>query len=771
MRIQNQAVIADHWQVERPLTTTGQHYLLRTKGQVESPELGVLSLLPTEFDAETAARWCRALSETPHPGIMLPQSALMVQGQAAVLTASVQGRPLDEVRIDSLPDLLRLMARTAELLHALHSQGRYHGTLEAGLIWLRNTTTPRLCGLLPTADATCPVDDSAIQTDLQALAAITLEQLIDPTAALSERCRQSYRDYPEAIALCKLHGAPRGQMAAPESLARLLHRILDADADADDTSTPAIGMIEWRDQLDDLALAMTRSAPRSSPDWSIAAVAASTPAPSSISPAHLSDPSPEPASRRWIGQTLAASLAVSALLLGSWWWFGSYRNAPAPAVTEVEVAAEPAEPLALEPELPEVPDEAALQALFEAREAAQKVLDALIADRQILDERAVTEWAAEPFEHLLSLKSAGDQAYVQQDFVNAGEQYSAALAISQTLVERWEQERDAANQRGMTALAEGDSATALASFTLAAAIDAEHPVATRGLARAAVLDQVLLLSRQARQALRDEDPVAARALYLEVQELDADTPEIAQHISSIDAQLTDQAYREAVSQGLSALEQGRLEVARTRFDEANRIRPGTSVVRDGLQDIQRRLRDQRVVDHRQRAEQLIDQELWQDAVRHFDEILKRDPDAAFAQRGREQASRRLTLDKSLTEMLGNPSRWWSPRGRELMQARLDEAVAIAQPGPRLNDQISRLQVELSRSNQPIEVALMSDNQCQVDVYRVSRLGQFAQTSLKLKPGSYTVVGTRPGYRDVRKVVHVQAGQSPDPVQVVCDEEV
>ncbi len=768
MRIQNQAVIDARWRVERPLTTTGQHYLLTDQ---DSFEQAVLSLLPAGIDSAAAEQWCTALSSQPHPGLMLPTTILSVDDQLALLTPSVIGQPLDQVSSESLPDLLRLIARSAELLHALHLQGRSHGSLQSGLIWLKNATTPRVCGVLPMPESAEPIE-STRQADLRALASILLDQLIDPTAALSETCRQACRDYPEAIAVCKIYSAPRPQMAAPKALAHLLHQILDGAPGVTTSDTAGISVVEFRDQLDDLALSVSRSAPRSRPDWTLESLAASTMA-GSTTPAHSASPdqsSDRQPHRRFLPALLVFSVLIL-LVFGTWLLSSSPSDLPALTPTVVDAEPDEIDSVVSVPETPEIPDEAALQVLFEARESAQEILDALIADRQILDERAVADWADEPFNRVLAWKSEGDQQFVQQQFVEAQGRYAEALTISQSLIERWPNERDAANQHGMAALADGDSATALASFTLAAAIDADDPLAQKGLARSAVLDQVLLLSRQARQALRDDDLPASQALYQQVRDLDSDTPGVDQNLVSIQTQLADQAYRAEVSTALSALEQGRFEAARASFDQANRLRPGTTVVRDGLQDIKRRLRDQRVVDHRQRAEQLIAQEQWQDAARHFEEVLKRDPDAAFAQQGNTQAVERQALDESLSGMLNEPSRWWSPQGRDLMQASLDQATLIGQPGPRLQDQISRLQAELSRSNQAVEVALQSDNLCQVDVYRVSRLGQFSKTSLRLKPGSYTVVGTRPGYRDVRKIVRVQAGQSPDPVRVICDEEV
>jgi hypothetical protein len=67
------------------------------------------------------------------------------------------------------------------------------------------------------------------------------------------------------------------------------------------------------------------------------------------------------------------------------------------------------------------------------------------------------------------------------------------------------------------------------------------------------------------------------------------------------------------------------------------------------------------------------------------------------------------------------------------------------------------------------VVLESDAATEVMVYRVGRLGTFTRHELKLKPGTYTVVGSRPGYRDVRLQLVVTPGPPPMPLVIRCTE--
>jgi hypothetical protein len=72
---------------------------------------------------------------------------------------------------------------------------------------------------------------------------------------------------------------------------------------------------------------------------------------------------------------------------------------------------------------------------------------------------------------------------------------------------------------------------------------------------------------------------------------------------------------------------------------------------------------------------------------------------------------------------------------------------------------------------PVKILLESDNFTEVAVYKVGKLGRFATQELSLRPGTYTVVGTRNGYQDVRKKIIIKPGQGPVRIAVKCEVEI
>ena len=57
------------------------------------------------------------------------------------------------------------------------------------------------------------------------------------------------------------------------------------------------------------------------------------------------------------------------------------------------------------------------------------------------------------------------------------------------------------------------------------------------------------------------------------------------------------------------------------------------------------------------------------------------------------------------------------------------------------------------------------------MYQVGRFGTFENHELDLIPGTYTVLGTRSGYRDVRLSLVIRPGVEPAPFMVRCEDKI
>jgi hypothetical protein len=231
----------------------------------------------------------------------------------------------------------------------------------------------------------------------------------------------------------------------------------------------------------------------------------------------------------------------------------------------------------------------------------------------------------------------------------------------------------------------------------------------------------------------------------------------------------DDAFAATVSEGLAALDRGAWAEARGAFERARNARPDASVVADGLARAEAGLRADSLAEHRKRAEAAEAREDWRAALREYEAALGIDPAVSFGQAGRSRSSQRAELDERLEAYLARPGRLSAEAVAHEAQTALERAAELDPAGPRLTRQIAALQQRLREARTRVAVRLLSDGKTAVSVLRVGPLGSFEETSLDLRPGSYVVVGTRRGYRDVRRTLVVAPGRSPEPLRVSCDE--
>jgi hypothetical protein len=123
----------------------------------------------------------------------------------------------------------------------------------------------------------------------------------------------------------------------------------------------------------------------------------------------------------------------------------------------------------------------------------------------------------------------------------------------------------------------------------------------------------------------------------------------------------------------------------------------------------------------------------------------------------------------MAALLAAPERVWTPAGRAEAQRVIEAAAATAAPKARLERDAAELAGQVQAAGVPVRVALTSDGLTDVVINRVRRLGTFQTQEVELLPGRYAVVGTRQGYRDVRRELVVTPGGPPPSVTIRCEE--
>ena len=220
--------------------------------------------------------------------------------------------------------------------------------------------------------------------------------------------------------------------------------------------------------------------------------------------------------------------------------------------------------------------------------------------------------------------------------------------------------------------------------------------------------------------------------------------------------------------GLAALNAGRLAEARTHLERAQ---PAAARQRRSPRRAAARRRHRQRPQHRgtrrARRRAWSAEERWTEALAIYDEALARDPSLQFAQAGRAAVAPRAELGKRLQALIERPERLAADEVRVEAERLLARARALPSQGPVIRSQISRLELLLPTFNQPVVLALESDNATEVAIQRVGFFGAFDRREVTLKPGKYTVTGKRSGFRDVRREITVSPGQGGQTIVIRC----
>jgi tetratricopeptide (TPR) repeat protein len=382
---------------------------------------------------------------------------------------------------------------------------------------------------------------------------------------------------------------------------------------------------------------------------------------------------------------------------------------------------------------------------------------------------SIRDWGGEKFAGIREKAAEAELLMAAQQYGKAGTVLQQAISALEALRASRPALLADALFRGVKSLADGDGPAAAAAFTRALALDPGNVQATHGLARAKTLDQVVELYKKARTAEEQADLKAAEEMYARINTLDPEFQPAVQALSRVRRRLQDREFNTAMARFLQALAERKEKVARSALARAIKLRPQSPLVADGKRQLQQLVTGQTLDRLQRKYAQAVMSEQWQQAMDFCVQALKVDPQAAFALAGRGKAGRRLALDKALQNIIRHPQRLQEEAVLTQARQTLVAARSVVEAGPRLAQQIAAVDTLLAGANRRIEVVLQSDNATEVVIYRVGRLGRFSRRTLRLRPGRYTIVGSRPGFRDVRREFEVRPDGKQPFLQIRCTE--
>ena len=480
-----------------------------------------------------------------------------------------------------------------------------------------------------------------------------------------------------------------------------------------------------------------------------------------------------PGLRLSIGMLLTGG-ALVLLVASAVWVFlylpGRVEHAVAAAQTRSSAPVAPAQAEAATKAAPAPTGPAPYEALQIDRERkrAQETLARFVKLQIKLDETMhVRDWALDTFSAAQEIANEGDKLFTQQKFDDAMAHYEKGIVALEALRDQGDARFNDAIVAATHAIDARDATATEAACVIAASVYPDDSRITESRDRAQRLPQIIELFDAADRAIERNDWRTALARYRSIQAQDPKTQGLQGPLNDAQTRVADLDYQGLLTTAYAALDAADYDAAKRAFDNAMHQRPNDAAARDGLSQVEQRSTLSDIEQFHQKAIRAEADEHWTDAVKDYQRVLAVDASIKFAMDGRARANARAEIDQKLSAALADPGVLSSDATFGETVLLYQSAVKIAEPGPRLTDQLNRLETLIAGASEPVPVVLTSDAATNVTISQLGALGKFSRKEVQLRPGRYVLIGSRDGHRDVRRELDVTP-QMP-PVEISCQE--
>jgi len=406
---------------------------------------------------------------------------------------------------------------------------------------------------------------------------------------------------------------------------------------------------------------------------------------------------------------------------------------------------------------------------------AEKLLTKALGQLAKLESEGVQIWGIEALETSLpaaeeSLKKA-NSFYDRQQYTHSLKHFQKAITAFDQLGSSRKERFEITMKKGLKAFEVHDSPTAIAQFKIAAALRPGDDKVTKMLDRAKNHPKVLLNISQGKELEATSQLNKARDYYQAAITLDAAYAPAKKSLQRVKKKIAERDYKQAISNAYLLLDQKNLKEASRALKRAQTIRPTAPEIQELTNKITSATQVANLNELHKQALAYEKQEQWSNALKSYQKAFMIDNNATFANRGKSRAQTFLDLYKAIDSYLNQPDRLYSAEPLAHAKVLYEGSLTLDGSGSLLEDKRNRLRNLISLAETPIPVLLKSDQKTKVTIYRIGRFGVFDMRRIELKPGSYTIVGSRPGYREVRTNLKVLPSSKDLVVTVQCKEPV
>ena len=286
-----------------------------------------------------------------------------------------------------------------------------------------------------------------------------------------------------------------------------------------------------------------------------------------------------------------------------------------------------------------------------------------------------------------------------------------------------------------------------------------------------VFNQVQDAYEQARVGKVENNVNKQREAYRKIIALDPYRSDAKQALATIDNQLKNSRFNGLLAKANDAITQQNYAAAKQYLKDAKSINGSSRE----LETISKKLNTLVASEEQNKIEKQVTlfarADEWQTVALLSNKGLSSFPTSPILQQAKQNAEAILSTAKRLKEFQQRPERLTDNTVRSLAQQEVDDAHALAQKSPKLLAQIRALEEVMDDVNTPRDVTITSDNDTYIKVLGVGLVGEVKRKTIKLKPGTYRIEGSRDGYRSTIREIEVSPSATNLSVHIACTEKV
>ncbi len=380
-----------------------------------------------------------------------------------------------------------------------------------------------------------------------------------------------------------------------------------------------------------------------------------------------------------------------------------------------------------------------------------------------------SRWRPQQMSKLSLLKDNALDKFTAASYTAALAQIEQARDMAENLIQAASDEFQQAMTDAMLAFQEDDYDGARFNIDKALLLDQNSADAKELAVRVDRLGEIIPLLDAATVARVENNQEKELDIIEQILSLDPERQQEQIRKQALLEQLSLQRYQQHIANAYSAVNNKDITSARKHLENARKIYPARSEIKDVssvLQQLQQQLRFERYYSH---AKDAIAEDDWLEAKAALSLALKEKPNNRELQDLIRQTNKVLSLQSAIEKYINSPYRLADSNVNGSARSTLQQARPYRDASLKLDTGANQLQALLENMNRDIEVVVKSDNKTNVLVRGVGIVGLTESKSIQLKPGQYKFEGKREGYKSKLIDVLVPYDKNRMQLTIICDE--